>query len=77
MVAVKIECPCGQHYIFDVEPVNSRMPTRVACPNCGADGTLAANEILASLLPPTQPMPGIYLLQSPPVRLAPGAWSPL
>jgi hypothetical protein len=47
MIPVKVECGCGQHYAFDVEPVNGRMPASVACPVCGADGTVAANENIA------------------------------
>jgi hypothetical protein len=47
MLAVKIECPCGQHYAFDVEPVDGQMSSTVACPACGADGTPAANEFIA------------------------------
>lgn len=47
MTSIKIECGCGQHYAFDVEPVNGRMPHTVACPVCGADGTGAANEVIA------------------------------
>ncbi len=47
MVAVKIHCDCGQHYSFDVEPVHARMPSQVNCPACGADGTAAANEVIA------------------------------
>jgi hypothetical protein len=50
MVPVKIECDCGQHYAFDVEPVNGRMPTAIACPGCGVDGTSAANERIAQHL---------------------------
>ncbi len=53
MVNVKIECECGQHYAFDVEPVNGQMDSTVACPGCGTDGTSAANVIIASKLPPT------------------------
>jgi hypothetical protein len=52
MVAVKIECGCGQHYAFDVEPVNGQMAAAVACPTCGADGTAMANEIIARNQPP-------------------------
>lgn len=52
MVAVKIECGCGQHYAFDVEPLDGRMATPVACPACSADGTLAANDFIARSLPP-------------------------
>jgi len=50
MIAIKIECGCGQHYAFDVEPVEGRMPTAVACPTCGADGTEAANAVIARSL---------------------------
>ena len=53
MVAVKIECGCGQHYAFDVEPVDGQTGFPVACPTCGADGTPDANDIIArSLAPP-------------------------
>lgn len=45
---IKVECPCGQHYSFDAEPVNGRMPVEVQCPACGADGTEAANRIIQS-----------------------------
>lgn len=67
MVTVKIECGCGQHYAFDVEPVNGQMSSAVACPVCGADGTAAANAIIAGKTPPpftgppvrsTSPVPG-------------------
>ncbi len=50
MIPVKVQCGCGQRYAFDVEPVHGRMPSPVACPVCGADGTLAANEIIAQTL---------------------------
>ncbi len=51
MIPIKIECACGQHYAFDVEPVAGSMPSRVACPACGADGTAAANAIIAQAMP--------------------------
>jgi hypothetical protein len=61
MVPVKIQCDCGQSYAFDVEPANGRMPSPVACPGCGADGTAAANEFisqqLASYSPAAVPNP--------------------
>jgi len=55
---LKVVCGCGQKYKFDVEPVNGRMPVKVACPSCGADGTDAANDILAQRFPhPPPPIP--------------------
>lgn len=50
MMPVKIQCGCGQRYAFEIEPVCGRMPDRVACPVCGADGTSAANEHIAFAL---------------------------
>ena len=52
MTSIKIECGCGQRYAFDVEPVDGRMPYTVACPICGADGTGAANEVIAQSVQP-------------------------
>jgi hypothetical protein len=46
-IPIKIQCDCGQRYAFDAEPVNGRMTSPVACPACGADGTVAANAIIA------------------------------
>jgi hypothetical protein len=61
-IPIKIECPCGQNYAFDVEPVDGRMPSEIACPSCGVDGTDAANAIIAQNLaaagpatPPVKP----------------------
>ena len=47
MMPVKIHCGCGQRYAFDIEPFCGRMPFPVTCPVCGADGTGAANEVIA------------------------------
>jgi len=47
MTTVKVECNCGQRFAFEVEPIHGRMPAPVACPSCGADGTAAADAILA------------------------------
>lgn len=61
MATIKIQCPCGQRYSFDVEPDVARMPSPVLCPVCGADGTGAADEILASNL--------VKLPVSPPIAI--------
>ena len=44
---IKIECGCGTKYSFDVEPRDGQMPWTVQCPACHADGTGAANRIIA------------------------------
>jgi hypothetical protein len=61
IVPVKIRCGCGQKYAFDVYPLNGRMPSPIRCPVCGADGTAAANEVIALAL----------RAQSPPLALRP------
>src|SRR5687767_4685050 len=47
---VKILCPCGAKYKFEVEPVNGKLPGPVLCPVCAADGTALGNEIVAQTL---------------------------
>lgn len=47
---VKVQCPCGTRFAFDVLPVAGRMPVRVNCPWCGVDGTELANHVIQSLL---------------------------
>jgi len=55
MIPIKIQCECGQRYSFEVEPVGGRVPSPVACPACGADGTAAANAVIGQSVaaPPT------------------------
>jgi uncharacterized protein YxjI len=75
MITVKILCGCGQKYAFDVEPYNGRMPAAVQCPICKADGTAAANDILARTLPPVPvaaPAPVRSLQPAPPPPTAAG-----
>ncbi len=65
---IKLNCQCGTRFSFDVEPVNGRMPIKVACPSCGADGTEAANELIAKVAPaePTAaPKPQFAILLEP------------
>jgi uncharacterized protein YxjI len=46
MMEVKIQCGCGTRYKFDWEPANGLLPGAVQCPQCGGDGTAAANDII-------------------------------
>jgi hypothetical protein len=50
MIPIKIQCGCGQKYVFDVEPAGGRMAYAVQCPACGVDGTAAANQVIAQHL---------------------------
>ena len=55
---LKVVCACGQKFKFEVEPVGGRMPFAVNCPVCHADGTAAANALLAEKFMFVPPMPG-------------------
>ena len=67
MIQVKIQCGCGQPYAFEVEPILNQMPSAVACPACGADGTAAANAYLAQNSPAAKPV----IVVPPPTPPAP------
>lgn len=58
---VKVYCPCGAKFEFEVEPVHERMPVPIACPVCGADATDLANDVirqqLAADAPASAPAP--------------------
>ena len=56
---VKVQCPCGSRFEFEVEPANGRMPVAINCPTCGADATELANEVIArqSVAAPAPPTP--------------------
>jgi hypothetical protein len=73
MIPIKIQCECGQRYAFDVEPVNGRMTSPVACPACGADGTIATNALIAQnmqpIQPPVAPEPAVRLLVATPTSI--------
>ena len=49
-IPIKIVCPCGQKYAFEVFPEAGRMPVPVACPVCQRDGTEAANRVISKVL---------------------------
>ncbi|HTH48515.1 MAG TPA: PQQ-binding-like beta-propeller repeat protein [Candidatus Limnocylindria bacterium] len=54
-MTVKIECPCGQRFAFDVEPEEGHMPMALACPACGTDLTPVADADIARQLHPGGP----------------------
>ncbi len=74
---IKILCPCGAKYKFDVEPIGGAMPWQVKCPVCNQDGTPAANDIIrqtVGVAPPAEiaPPPSTPTAPPPPPSPAPG-----
>jgi hypothetical protein len=77
---VKVLCPCGTKFKFDIEPVRGRMPTPISCPACGADATGHANAVIEETLraagqtaEPNAPAP--LIPPPPPVLTAPAGSS--
>ncbi len=75
MIEVKVLCPCGSKFKFDVEPVNNLVPSPVTCPSCGQDATELANADLHQKLhllpatPPAEALPATAGSELPKVRL--------
>jgi hypothetical protein len=74
---IKILCPCGAKFKFEVEPVNGQSPGPVRCPACGRDSTDATNTIIHEQLTASAaaPKPAIGAIRIPagPAPIAPGA----
>jgi hypothetical protein len=47
---VKLKCYCGRKIVFDIEPVEDRMPHAVSCPSCDGDITQYANHFITQML---------------------------
>src|SRR4051812_26578755 len=62
---IKVLCPCGGKFRFEIEPLNGRMPGSVACPTCGADATELANIVIAQQLAGVQPVATIMMASTP------------
>jgi len=75
-IPIKINCDCGQHYAFDVEPIGGRMPSAVACPGCGIDGTMAANHAITQAVA-ALPQPVAVVVEQPRLRMATAPSAPV
>jgi len=72
---IKVQCPCGSRFEFEVEPVNGRMPVTIACPTCGADATELANVVIEHQAAgtPAATTPGLRISKSHTAPAAPAA----
>ncbi len=50
---MKIQCPCGTKYAFDVTPEMAANPVTLVCQNCGADHSPAVNRLIQQQFPAT------------------------
>jgi hypothetical protein len=47
---MKLQCPCGAKYSFDITPEMAREPVRFVCPSCGYDSSDFVNEMIRKKL---------------------------
>lgn len=43
---MKLQCPCGAKYAFDIPPEMAREPVKFVCPSCGFDASDFVNEMV-------------------------------
>src|SRR5712692_331024 len=43
---MKIQCPCGMKYSFEIRPEMAARPIRFVCQACGLDSSDAVNELI-------------------------------
>src|SRR5882672_4681053 len=43
---MKLQCPCGAKYAFDISPEMVQNPVRFVCPTCGLDSSDFVNELV-------------------------------
>ena len=70
---MKIQCPCGAKYAFDLTPEMAHEPVKFVCPQCGLDSSeivnqLVQEELAEQNLPPAPPPPAT---PQPPPKPAP------
>ncbi len=65
---IKVQCPCGTRFEFEVEPVHERMPVPINCPACGADATDLANAVIRQQSSQARPAVVLPMRVNPPSR---------
>ena len=80
---MKLQCPCGAKYAFDIRPEMMQNPVRFVCPQCGQDSSDFVNALVrrefgnVPLPPPSATLPDISgTTATPPpapVQMAPSA----
>ncbi len=74
---IKVYCPCGARFEFEVEPVHERMPVPINCPTCGQDATGLANDVIRQqLATPGAPAADVPVKPSPPPPPSPAPSAP-
>ena len=71
---MKIQCPCGAKFDFDVTPEMAENPVQFVCPNCGLDSSDYVNELIrrgfAGEAPAAAPPAVATTVKTQPLRIA-------
>ncbi|HSY20048.1 MAG TPA: PQQ-binding-like beta-propeller repeat protein [Candidatus Acidoferrales bacterium] len=72
---MKLQCPCGAKYAFDLLPEMVQNPVRFVCPTCGLDSSEFVNEMVRREfgVPAAEPPPQPVAPPPPPPAAAPGS----
>ena len=69
---MKLQCPCGAKYSFDITPEMAHEPVRFVCPSCGFDASDFVNEMIRKKLA-EQAAAGVSVTEEPlPASAPPG-----
>jgi hypothetical protein len=63
---MKLQCPCGAKYAFDLAPEMLANPVSFLCPACGADHSAFVNELVRQEFAPSAPEPVAPAAPPPP-----------
>jgi hypothetical protein len=63
---MKIQCPCGAKYSYDVTPENAVTPVKFICPACGLDSSDAVNELIRREFATRSSAPVVTSVVAPP-----------
>ena len=68
---MKIQCPCGAKYSFDLTPEMGRNPIQLVCQNCQQDISTAVNQVIRQQLGLDAAAPAPRASEAPPPTIAP------
>src|SRR5450756_1638837 len=70
---MKLQCPCGAKYAFDLLPEMVQNPVKFVCPTCGLDSSEFVNEMVRREFGVSVAMPPPEPVAPPPPAAAPGS----
>jgi len=66
---MKLQCPCGAKYSFDITPEMAREPVKFVCPGCGFDASDFVNELVRKELAERAAASATPTIEAPPAPL--------